>query len=103
MTSNSCGQAAPYKSNLPNSKLERETGTAPAPWWWKPQTLLADPGKPPPTPHDAYAAAALDPHLSSKGVYVHWLYAQWLGYTGAPQFDSCSLVKTFQPRLDMSN
>ena len=37
-------EAAPYKSNLPNSKLERETGTAPAPWWWKPQTLLADPG-----------------------------------------------------------
>ena len=44
LTSNSCEQAAPYKSNLPNSKLERETGTAPAPWWWKPQTLLADPG-----------------------------------------------------------
>ena len=30
---------------MAEAKVLREaTGSAPAPWWWKPQTLLADPG-----------------------------------------------------------
>lgn len=67
--------------SMSNDQLRAATGRAPIPWWWKPAPPRPgdEPGRAP-TPHEAYAEAAMDPHTSSRAVYVHWLYAQCLGY-----------------------
>ena len=70
--------------------LLEETGRAPVPFWWPtPDRAPMIAGRRPSVPHAAYAAAALEaPADSSSAVpkqydtYVHWLYAQNLGYQG---------------------
>lgn len=66
--------------SMTDEQLKADIGRCPVPWWWQPQK--GEDGQRAPTPHEAYAATALDPHASSRSVYVHWLYAQCLGYQG---------------------
>ena len=67
--------------SMTDEQLKADIGRCPVPWWWQGQKDGGG-GQRAPTPHEAYAAAAMDPHTSSRSVYVHWLYAQCLGYQG---------------------
>ncbi len=67
--------------SMTDDQLKADIGRCPVPWWWQPKK--GEEGQRAPTPHEAYAAAAMDPSgSSSRSVYVHWLYAQCLGYQG---------------------
>jgi hypothetical protein len=68
--------------SMSTDQLRVATGRAPVPWWWSRPAGGSGSGEPgrAPTPHEAYAAVAMDPHASSRAVYVHWLYAQFVGY-----------------------
>ena len=72
-------------------RLREKTGGAPTPWWWSREDAVADstaerPGRgsrPPSAAHSEFAAAALGADTEShRDAYVHWLYAQSLGYQG---------------------
>jgi hypothetical protein len=67
--------------SMTDDQLKADIGRCPVPWWWQ-QPKSGEDGQRAPTPHEAYAAGALDPHASSRSMYVHWLYAQCLGYQG---------------------
>ncbi len=72
------------------SVLLEATGRAPVPFWWNsPDSVPMIAGRRPSVPHAAYAAAALEPPAGTSSTvpkpfdtYVHWLYAQNLGYQG---------------------
>ena len=80
---------------LPQRKADQRvlleaTGRAPVPFWWNsPEKVPMIAGRRPSVPHAAYAAAALEPPAGTSSAtpkefdtYVHWLYAQNLGYQG---------------------
>ena len=77
---------------MAEAKVLREaTGSAPTPWWWPApeEGEESEAGTRPPSAaasshHEAFAAAALNPtqNMADRPEYVHWLYAQALGYQG---------------------
>ena len=82
-------QALPQRK-ADQSVLLEATGRAPVPFWWNsPEKVPMIAGRRPSVPHAAYAAAALEPPAGTSSTapkfedtYVHWLYAQNLGYQG---------------------
>ena len=69
--------------------LRESTGRAPVPFWWPSIDVPAIGGRRPSVPHAAFAAAATKPPAEGSSAnpkqfdtYVHWLYAQNLGYQG---------------------
>ena len=100
-------EALPQR-NADQSVLLAATGRAPVPFWWNsPDRVPMIAGRRPSVPHAAYAAAALEPPAGSSSTvpkpfdtYVHWLYAQNLGYQGfsiALEHSNKSMVLTTPP------
>ena len=63
--------------SMTDAQLKADIGGCPTPWWWAPpKDENGMPGRAP-TPLEAFAAGS-----GSRSMYVHWLYAQCLGYQG---------------------
>ena len=63
-------------------KLRERTGRAPSPWWWsQPRSPTTGGSRPPSAAHSEFAAMSMG-HDLHHDAYVHWLYAQSLGYQG---------------------
>ncbi len=83
----------PEERSFNAQKLRDRTGRAPSPWWWPEPSAHthsnsnAD-SRPPSAAHSEFAAISMGLETQQQA-YVHWLYAQSLGYQGF----SCFLGK----------
>ena len=63
--------------SMTDAQLKADIGGCPTPWWWAEKKDADGNSTRAPTPLEAFAAGA-----GSRSMYVHWLYAQCLGYQG---------------------